>query len=162
MTFIHELDISVLFLFAIILLRVLLPIFLLLLEEAPNFKSGFSLGLPRRVSLTNTLWTFPFSLSYCFIHLHHMTGVLLDPSFISLMHIKHFTNTLQTNIALDISYLLVFVCFWKQFSVPRISHNYPKHFEVQVSRKQADCNAILAFGSKNVSLVIHSISKRVL
>ena len=61
------------------------------------------------VSHTNTLWTFPFSLSCCFIHLHHMKDVLIDPSLISQMPSKHFTNTLQTNIALDISYILAFV-----------------------------------------------------
>ena len=79
MTFIPELDLPVFFLFAFILLTVLLPIFLLLTEEAPNFKSGVSPGFPRRVSLTNTLQTCPFSLSCYFIHHHHMTGVLLDP-----------------------------------------------------------------------------------
>ena len=88
MTFIHELDIPVFSLF--ILLTVLLTICLLLSEEAPNFESGVSLGLPRHVSFTNTLQTLPFSLSCCFIHVYFMTGALLDPSFISLMHSKHF------------------------------------------------------------------------
>ena len=64
---------------------------------------ALSPGLPRGESLTNTLWTFPFSLSGCFIHHHHMTDVLLDPSPNSQMPSKHFTNTLQTNIALFVS-----------------------------------------------------------
>src|SRR3989337_1452972 len=103
MTFIHELDIPVFTLFAFILLTVLLPVFLLLSEEAPNFKSGVSPGLPRCESLTNALRTFPFSLSGCIIHYHHMTGVFLDPSPNSQIPSKHFTNTLRTNIALFVS-----------------------------------------------------------
>ena len=110
MTSIHELDIPVFFLFAFILLTVLNFSISPTLRRSTQLKSGVSPGLPRCVSHTDTLWTFPFSLSYCFIHLHHMIGVLLDPSLISQMHSKHFSNTLQTNIALDISYLLAFVC----------------------------------------------------
>src|SRR4051812_30476472 len=111
MTFIHELDIPVFFLFAFILPTVLLQIFLLLSDEAPNFKSGVSLGLPRRVSLTNTLLTCPLSLSCLFYspssHDWRSSGSL---HYFSLMHSKHFTNICKQNIALDISYLLAFVC----------------------------------------------------
>ena len=121
---------------------------------------------PRRESLTNTLRTFPSSLSCCFIHLHHMTGVLLDPSVISQMHSKHLLLTVcKTNIALDIPYLLAFVCVWKWFSVPWISHSYPKllksgsHGSKHIA---LDRNRILAFGSKDESLIIHSISGRIL
>ena len=39
------------------------------LRRSTQLKSGVSPGLPRRVSHTNTLWTLPFSLSCCFIHL---------------------------------------------------------------------------------------------
>ena len=39
------------------------------LRRSTQLKSGISPGLPRRVSHTNTLWTLPFSLSCCFIHL---------------------------------------------------------------------------------------------
>lgn len=38
-------------------------------KRSTQLKSGVSPGLPRRVSHTNTLWTLPFSLSCCFIHL---------------------------------------------------------------------------------------------
>ena len=39
------------------------------LKRSIQLKSGVSPGLPRRESFTNTLWTLPFSLSCCFIHL---------------------------------------------------------------------------------------------
>jgi hypothetical protein len=122
--------------------------------SAPDF-----LGV--KVSLT------PFGqfLSFCcFLTIVYMTGVLLDPSLISPMHSKHFTNTLQTNIALDISYTLAFVCIWNYFSVPWISHNYPKllKFGSHGSKHIAlDHNGILVFGSMDESHIIHSISGRI-
>jgi len=135
------------------------------LRRSTQLKSGVSPGLPRRESLTNTLRTLPFSLSCCFIHLHHMTGVLLDPSVISQMHSKHLLLTVcKTNIALDIPYLLAFVCVWKWFSVPWISHSYPKLLKSGFHGSKhiaLDRNGLLAFGSKDESLIIHSISGRI-
>jgi len=76
-----------------------------------------------------------------------------------------FTNILQTNMALDISYLLAFVCLWKWFSDPWICHNYPKLLKLGFHGSKHiafDPDWILAFGSKDASLIIHSISGRIL
>src|SRR3990170_5528310 len=98
MAFIHELDIPVFFPFCLYTSNSFTFSISPTLRRSTQLKSGVSPRLPRCVSHTNTLWTFPFSLSCCFIHLHHMIGVLLDPSLISQMPSKHFTSTLQTNI----------------------------------------------------------------
>ena len=77
--------------------------FLLLSEEAPNLRVAFSPGHPRGESLTNTLLDNPFLFKWWFYSpsAHDRRSSGSSPN--SQMPSKHFSNPLQTYIALFVS-----------------------------------------------------------